>query len=118
MIFVPGITFSLSQWEPAQHRSKMSTPDLSREENFKSFKSSTSPIVKVREEAEKKEFLIFKAEAREQDSESSRQCPCDGSNYTGSGWGGGDFLHVACTVLWFTFVTKTVQVTHPCFCCC
>lgn len=67
MIFVPGITLSLSQWESAQRRSKMSTPDLYSEENFKSFKSSTSLIVKVREEAGKKKFLIFKAETREQD---------------------------------------------------
>lgn len=67
MIFVPGITFSLSQWEPAQHRSKMSAPDLYSEENLKSFKSSTSLIVKVREEAGEKTFLIFKAEAREQE---------------------------------------------------
>lgn len=118
MIFVLGITFSLSQWESAQHRIKMSTPDLNSEENFKSFRSSTSLIVQVREEAGKKKFLIFKAETRELDSDSARQCPCDGSNNTGSGWGGSDFLQVACTVLWFRFVTKRVQVTHPCFCCC
>lgn len=93
----------------------MSTLGLYSEQNFNSFKSSTSLIVKVREEAGKKKFLIFKAETREQDSDSARQCPRDGSSYTGSGWGAGDFLQVASTVLWFRLVTKRMQVTHLCF---
>lgn len=96
MSFASGIDFSLSQWKSAQCRSKMSTTDLYSEENLKSFKSSASLVVKVREEAGGEEILIFKAggfSAREQDSVSARQCLCDVGNHTGSGCGGLHFLH-------------------------
>lgn len=61
MIFVPGVTFSLSQGKSTQHRSKMSTTDLHSEENLKSFKSSASLILKVREEAGEKVISDFQS---------------------------------------------------------
>lgn len=61
MIFAPGRAFSLSQRKVVQCRSEMSIKDLYSKENFRSFKSSASLVVKVREEAgEKKKFSFSK----------------------------------------------------------